>query len=258
MSEDKANETQEEVTAEQEPVAESNTADSNLIPERPEYVPEKFWNTTDGLVKQEEVFKSYAQLEKFVGGKKEELTDEILKELTEEAAAETPEEYKLPPMPENITEEMVNENPMTSWWSEHCKNNNYNQEDFETGINQYVDMMVAQQPNIEQEMKNLGENAEARLDAVDSWASTFFPPEEYESISTSLGTSAQGIEALERMMESTKISKVNSEQYAQPERQLTIDDVRQMMKDKRYYDPKDRDPSYVKKVDDAFARLYRG
>ena len=60
------------------------------------------------------------------------------------------------------------------------------------------------------------------------------------------------------MMESTKISKVNSEQYAQPERQLTIDDVRQMMKDKRYYDPKDRDPSYVKKVDDAFARLYRG
>jgi len=29
------------------------------------------------------------------------------------------------------------------------------------------------------------------------------------------------------------------------------------MKDKRYFDPRHKDLSYVKRVDDAFARLYR-
>ena len=40
--------------------------------------------------------------------------------------------------------------------------------------------------------------------------------------------------------------------------QLTLDDVRSMMKDKRYFDPRHRDDSFVKKVDEAFQRLYRG
>ena len=32
-------------------------------------------------------------------------------------------------------------------------------------------------------------------------------------------------------------------------------DVKEMMNDKRYYDSRHRDLSYVKKVDDAFQRL---
>ena len=68
---------------------------------------------------------------------------------------------------------------------------------------------------------------------------------------------ADGIEALERVMDSQKQSITRSNQVAQPERPLTLDDVRSMMKDKRYFDPKERDESFVRQVDDAFQRLYR-
>ena len=56
---------------------------------------------------------------------------------------------------------------------------------FEDGVNKYVDMYVGNQVDIDAEKEKLGENADARLDAVNNWASTFFTPEQYEAISTS-------------------------------------------------------------------------
>ena len=133
-----------------------------------------------------------------------------------------------------------------------------NQEVFEDGVNKYVDMYVGNQVDIDAEKEKLGENADARLDAVNSWASSIFSPEQYEAISSTLGQSVDGIEALEKMMNMNKQTISNAQNFTQPERPLTIEDVRSMMKDKRYFDPKERDESYVRKVDDAFARLYRG
>jgi len=129
-----------------------------------------------------------------------------------------------------------------------------NQEEYEAGINAYVEMMQSQQPNLEKEMEALGENANSRIDAVNAWASKNFPPEEYEAIQYSLGTSASGIQALERIMEMNKTG-VRSEQFTQPEKQLTMADARAMMQDKRYYDPRYRDDAYVAKVDAAFRML---
>tara|TARA_Y100001935_G_scaffold111957_1_gene92829 strand:+ start:601 stop:1404 length:804 start_codon:yes stop_codon:yes gene_type:complete len=228
---------------------------------RPEYIPEKFWNTDKGEVNMEEFGKSYTNLEKYVGGKKEELRDQIVDELQQEAIAERPEKvegYELPKLPEGVTEEIVNANPMTEWWKNFCFENAYDQEVFEEGVNKYVDMYVGNQVDVDAEKEKLGENADARLDAVNNWASTFFTPEQYEAISGTLGQSVDGIEALEKMMNANKQTISNAQNFTQPERPLTLEDVRSMMKDKRYFDPKERDESYVKKVDDAFARLYRG
>ena len=57
------------------------------------------------------------------------------------------------------------------------------QEEYEAGINTYVEMMQSQQPNLDAEMEALGENANSRVDAVNAWASKNFPPEEFEVIS---------------------------------------------------------------------------
>lgn len=224
---------------------------------RPDYIPEKFWNAEAGNVNMEEFGRSYSNLEKYVGGKKDEMREVIINELSEEADSERPESYELPKLPEGVTEEMLQDNGMAKWWKEHCDENAYSQEIYEEGINQYVDSYISQAPNLEKEIEKLGENANARLDAVNSWATTFFPPEEYEAIAGTLGATAEGIEALERMMQTTKQTITSANQVAQPERPLTLDDVRNMMKDKRYYDPKERDASFVRKVDDAFSRLYR-
>ena len=227
---------------------------------RPEYIPEKFWNTDKGEVNMEEFGKSYTNLEKYVGGKKEELREQIVDELQQEAIAERPENvegYELPKLPEGVTEEIINANPMTEWWKNFCYENAYDNEVFQDGVNKYVDMYIGNQVDIDAEKEKLGENADARLSAVNNWASSQFTPEQYEAISSTLGQSVDGIEALEKMMNMNKQTISNAQNFTQPERPLTVEDVRSMMKDKRYFDPKERDESYVRKVDDAFARLYR-
>lgn len=253
----------------QEPVPENITQDPQPEPapiegdvpretitnNRPENVPEKFWNAETGEIRTDELLKSNEHLEKFVGGKKDELRDEIIDELSEEAISEAPDEYAMPALPEGITEEDVAENPMYSWWVDHCAENAYTQEMFEDGVNKYINSYQEAQTNLDGEIEKLGENANARLDAVDSFTSSYFSPDQYEYISATLGQTAEGIEVLERIMDMNKqsISTVQTE----PMNKMTLEDVRSMMKDPRYFDPKERDESFVKRVDDAFARLYR-
>ena len=251
------NETVENQTEETATPAEDSAPTTTEPAPRPEYVPEKFWNTETGDVNMEEFGKSYTNLEKYVGGKKDELREVIINELSEEADSEKPEAYELPALPEGITEEILQQNPMTEWWQQHCDENAYSQEIFQEGINKYIDSYLGNMPNIDREKEKLGENANARLDAVNSWASSFFSTEEYEAIAGTLGATAEGIEALERMMQTQRQSISSANQVTQPERPLTLEDVRGMMKDKRYYDPKERDASFVRKVDEAFGRLYR-
>ena len=60
---------------------------------------------------------------------------------------------------------------------------------------------------------------------------------------------------METLMESTKqnISRANT--VAMPEKELNLSQVREMMNDKKYFDPRFRDKDYVRKVDEAFGRL---
>ena len=68
-----------------------------------------------------------------------------------------------------------------------------------------------------------------------------------------LGQTAEGIEVLERIMDMNKqsISTVQTE----PMNKMSLEDVRSMMKDPRYFDPRQRDMGFVKRVDDMWARL---
>ena len=150
---------------------------------------------------------------------------------------------------------MVESNPMTDWWRNQCHERGYSEEDFQDGINKYIETMMSGQPDLEAEVSRLGENATDRLNAVNAWASSFFPPEEYEVLASTLGQSAEGIQILERMQQQMVGNRSQASQVAQPERELGIEDVKQMMNDKRYFDQRHRDPSYVKKVDDAWNRL---
>jgi len=226
------------------------------VPERPEYIPEKFYNPETGEIRTEEMAKSYTQLEKFSTGKEEEMEERIVEKLAQEHAENVPENYELPALPEGITEEMVNANPLTEWWKDTAKENGFTQDEFEAGVVAYVEQMQSQQVDIDAEKQKLGENANARIDAVNDFASKYFPPDEYEALQMTLGTSAEGILALERIMEMLN-TNVRSEQFSQPEKQLTIADARAMMSDPRYYDPKYRDDAFVKKVDAAFRMLVK-
>ena len=149
---------------------------------------------------------------------------------------------------------MVEQNPLTDWWRNHCHELGLPEEVFQSGVNNYTDILMQNQPDLDAEAEKLGENASERIEAVNAWASSQFPPEEFEAIQM-IGSSAIGISALERIMDMQKSSMGRSSEVAKPAQELTIDTVKEMMKDKRYFDPRHRDSSYVKQVDDAWARL---
>ena len=79
--------------------------------------------------------------------------------------------------------------------------------------------------------------------------------EQYADAIMSLGSTAQGIEALEYIMEKVGGQQVSGD--VQTSNQLSADNLQTMMKDERYWNPTKRDNAFVKKVQDGFAQLYR-
>ena len=91
MSEEQVTENSE-ATESTEEVAPQTTPEEQYVNTRPEHIPEKFW-TNDG-VDVDEMAKSYNELEKYVGGKKDDYKDEIMEELANEHMQDVPENYE--------------------------------------------------------------------------------------------------------------------------------------------------------------------
>jgi len=216
-------------------------------PTRPEWLPEKF-KTPEDLVS------SYSSLETKLGTSQDELKSSILQELETEALQNRPATVGDYQVPEALDENLVNDNPLFQWWANHSFENGYTQDEFESGIGQYAQFYESMQPDLEGEKTKLGENADARIEAVDLWANKFFPEELSDAVLT-LGQSANGIEALEFLMD--KLSGANMSGNAQPAQQISEADLRSMMKDERYWNVSKRDPAFVKQVEDGFSRVFR-
>ena len=216
-------------------------------PTRPEWLPEKF-KTPEDLVT------SYSNLETKLGTSQEDLKSTILQELETEALQNRPATAGDYQVPEALDENLVNDNPLFQWWANHSFENGYTQDEFEAGIGQYAQFYESMQPDLEGEKTKLGENADARIEAVDLWANKFFPEELSDAVLT-LGQSANGIQALEFLMD--KLSGANMSGNAQPAQQISEADLRSMMKDERYWNVSKRDPAFVKQVDDGFSKVFR-
>lgn len=213
---------------------------------RPEWLPEKF-KTPEDLVT------SYSNLESKLGSSQEEIKANLLQELETEALSSRPATVGDYQVPETLDESLVNDNELFQWWANHSFENGYSQEEFEAGIAKYAEFAETFQPDLEYEKQQLGDNADARIQAVDLWANKFFPEELGDAILV-LGQSAQGIQALEYIMEKTNNSSVSPD--IQPTGQITEADLRSKMQDPRYWNPSKRDPAFVKEIEDGFSKLY--
>jgi len=156
-------------------------------------------------------------------------------------------------VPETVDESLINDNELFQWWANHAFENGYSQEEFESGIAKYAQFADSFQPNLEEEKQQLGDNADARIEAVDLWANKFFPEELGDAILV-LGQSAQGIQALEFIMD--KVGDSSMVSNSQPSQSVTVEDLQSMMKDERYWNPAKRDKAFIKQVDDGFSKIY--
>ena len=178
------------------------------------------------------------------------IKDELHQEQWQDRPA-TVGDYQLP---ENLNEEEAVDNDLLNWWAQFSYDNGYGQEKFEAGIQKYAEAINAGMPNLEEEHKNLGDNADARIEAVRLWADQFFDEAQYEAVER-LGQSAAGIEALEKIMSKINAPSVQGDVVASS--QLSEDDLRGMMNDERYWKQGSRDQAFIKQVNDGFAKLYQ-
>lgn len=213
--------------------------------DRPEWLPEKYKSPED-------LAKAYKELETKLGTKEEDLRKKLQEELVAEAYKDRPAsagEYQLPDFV--VEEEAVN-NELLSWWADHAFENGYSQDEFAKGIEIYMKSMPAP-PDLAVEAKKLGDNSNQRIEAASAFAMKFFPEETLPAIER-LCESAEGIVALEVMMEAMKDGSFA--QAANPASGLSAADLRDMMKDERYWNPSKRDNDFIKKVDAGFKKIY--
>ena len=263
MSEEQAVQSEqatEQTTETTQDVSRETSEQPEVLAERPEFVPEKFWNEETGEVKLEEAMHSYNNAEQLISGKEEAWEERIKAKLdlqAKESMPESPDKYELPELLDGINEEMVEANPITESFRKFAHENNLSNDQFKSVVNMYLDKLVyPQQKAFEEESKKLGDNGAERLDAVNNFVSSRFTPEETQLIQYTLGTTALGVDILEKFQDMTKSNRVMADSVVKPQAPLTLAKVREKMKDPRYYDPRHKDPAFVEEVDADFARLY--
>ena len=235
------------------------TTDSQEQPAvtKPEFVQDKFWDAERNEVNLENLASSYNALEKKLGSRTEDLSKQIRTDIEQEKLTKTPEEYKvnLPELPENVDVTVSDDMELVQWWKDTAKQNGLSQEQFDEGVNMFINNAVSALPDINAEMQNLGDNARERIEASELWSKKHLSPESYETFS-SLAATADGVKVIEEIMKLTKDSPIPSTPT-----QVSVtpneDDLKSMLKDPRYWDSSKRDPAYVKRVTELYEKAYQ-
>ncbi len=236
MAEEQQTETQEEQTIE----VPQEYADA-----RPEWLPEKF-NSPEDLAN------SYTNLESKIGQKEEEIRNQMMEEIQAEAYSERPAEVGDYVLPDVIDDELAQDNDLLNWWADHAFENGFSQSEFEEGIMMFHES-INDGYDADVEMEELGDHAQERVEAVGLFVESNFP-EELRPTIDNLCATADGIRVVELMMEGLKETSISGS--GSPTAVLTDDKLKEMMNDPRYYSPNQRDPAFVKMVDEGFKKMY--
>ena len=241
--------------------AASSEATPTAVP-RPEYLPEKFWNTEANQPNVEGLAKSYTELEKKFSQRasslREELEAEILK--PRDGVPESADKYQyavpeLENLPNGWEAQMSDDDPMLGWWKETAYSRGLTQDEFQEGINKYFEYHFGGLPNHEAELSALGENAQARIDRVDMWLSKNLTEQEY-NVMADFAVDANSIKVLEKII-GIQAEPSLSDFEAEPSTgSMSEDKLRQMMDDPRYWKPGEIDNAYRAKVTEAWQKHF--
>ena len=226
-------------------VSPPTTNESVAEPTRPSWLNEKFETGED-------LQKSYDELASKLGKSKEDVKSEVLQELETEAYANRPASAGDYQIPEILDEAEAATNPLLKWWADYSWDNGLSQEEFNEGIAKWAEHTGGNQPDLDQVKRDLGDNANQRVEATQLFVNKFFPEDLRDAVAE-LGTSAEGIKALELIQRSMQQAQPNNQATA-PAKQ-TIEDLMAKMRDPRYYDPARRDKAYVQEVTNGFKAL---
>ena len=245
MSEEQVTPTESATDTPTETTAPPSVTESVAEPNRPDWLNEKFETGAD-------LQKSYDELASKLGKNKEDVKSEVLQELETEAYANRPATAGDYQIPEILDEGEAATNPLLKWWADYSWDNGLSQDEFNEGIAKWAEHTGSTQPDLEAVKKSLGDNANSRVEATQLFVNKFFPEDLRDAVAE-LGTTAEGIKALELIQRSMQQATPNAE--ASSPSKVTVEDLMAKMRDPRYYDPARRDKAYVQEVTDGFKRI---
>ena len=199
----------------------------------------------------EDLESAYKSLESKIGEKEDAIRERLKEEMSQpkEGVPLSAGEYELPDF---VDESEAVANEALKSWSEHCFENGYSNEEFQKGLELYMNSMP-QQPNLEKEASSLGDNATARIESASLFANKFFPEEAMPAIER-MCEGADGIIALEAIMAAMKEPSMGTPTGTADA--ISEASLNEMMRDERYWNPRTRDDNFVKQVDSGFKKLY--
>ena len=223
---------------------------------KPDYIQDKFWNAETKEVNIENLASSYNSLESKLGSRTEDLSKQIRTDLENERLSKVPESYKLnvPEMDENTKVTISEDMPIVQWWGKTAKEAGLSQEQYDAGVNAFIENATANLPNPDLERQKLGDAGKERIEAANMWSKKHLSPDAYNAIS-SFASTADGVKALEEVMKLTKDSSMPTAP-TQVDVAATMDDLKSMLNDPRYYDSARRDPAYVRRVTELYEKAY--
>ena len=219
--------------------------------ERPENVPEKFWDNESKSVNHDQVLESYNQLSSKFG-----------------AFTGAPETYEWS-LSEQLTEkgiELDAENPLITQFTEMAKESNMSQDMANQLVNMFVESQHAdslaaesmEEARIAEEMGKLGDNAQQRVSNITNWAKANLTPEQVEGLHEAT-TSAAGVMAVEALIAKSKNAPMQNSDI-NPANQISRQELEalQFAKDEHGNRKMQTDPEYRKMVQQKWNEAYPG
>ncbi|BCV06398.1 MAG: hypothetical protein CM15mV132_230 [uncultured marine virus] len=167
MSEEQATPTESATETPTEASVPPTTTESVAEPTRPTWLNEKFETGED-------LQKSYDELASKLGKRREDVKSEVLQELETEAYANRPASAGDYQIPEILDEAEAATNPLLKWWADYSWDNGLSQEEFNEGITKWAEHTGGNQPDLDQVKKDLGDNANSRVEATQLFVNKFF------------------------------------------------------------------------------------
>lgn len=230
---------------------------------KPEYVPDKFWDADNKAVRVEDLVSSYNEMGKKIRERSDDIRKNISAELESEKTARRPEaaekyeavlsdDFKAN-IPEGMEFEFNEEDPLMGYWRNLAFEQGMSQDEFQEGLQLYIGAKLGEMPNFEAELGKLGDYGRDRALHVGSWAKANFSEDTINAMHE-MAMTADGVKALEEIMQKSGEPGFSPENSTQ-EGTVTIEELRTMQNDPRYWDMNRRDPAFVKKVEDGYKRL---
>lgn len=251
------------VPASEEPAASGEPGD---IGERPDYIPEQFWDPATGTLKDEALANSYKEIRnqnnklmQEKGDKAPEKSEDYLKEYTPPHRTSPAEGEKEGAVMDRYGE-LSAEDPVFVAMADFAKNGNMSKADFDSGMQKLLETLhpILPEPfNAEKEKEVLGEGADHMIDTNRTWIDTLVRNgvinEDEFNLLLGFGGTALGVQLTNklRLNSGEKPIPVNLNGGANKGRK-TPAECQAMMADERYHADGPAGDAFRAEVDKAF------